>query len=185
MPSWDLVAWTLLLTANAHCGELQAAQEVFDLMPDRDILAWNAMLAALAQQDHGESFRALELMCLDGVNPNEFSFLNVLLACSHIGVLVAARYYFLAMAADHCLAPLKAHYLFVADLLGRSGLLYESEELIHSMPFAADDVAWGSLLGSCNVHLDEKRAARAAEKIVKLNPDISSPYVLLSNICMN
>lgn len=76
--------------------------------------------------------------------------------------------------ADHCAC--------MVDLLGRWGSLKEAEEFINKLNFEPDSKVWATMLGACRIHGDDIRGQQAAEKLIELEPQNSSPYVLLSNI---
>eukprot|EP00249_Psilotum_nudum_P023637 c28944_g12_i1 orf=1-576(+) len=121
-------------------------------------------------------------MQLEGVKPNEITFINILSGCSHAGLLDDGRRYFASMAMDYGLTPTVKHYLCMIDLLGRAGHLDEAEDLINNMPLEPDAGAWMSLLGACSVHGDVERGVRAAQHIFDLDPKNDASFVLLSNI---
>ncbi|ERM96242.1 hypothetical protein AMTR_s00001p00141780 [Amborella trichopoda] len=163
----------------ARCGGLTDARQVFDEMPERDVISWNSMIAGYSQNDRPKE--ALELfhgmllgfrVGLDGANisPNAITFVYVLLACAHVGLVDVARQWFQAMRDDHSLEPSGEHYACMVDALGRAGLLDEAMTLINSMPFEPGADVWGSLLGACRIHKDVSLAERAAERVFMLDP---------------
>ncbi|XP_024533715.1 putative pentatricopeptide repeat-containing protein At1g69350, mitochondrial [Selaginella moellendorffii] len=87
----SLVVHTALLTMYAKCGELDAARAVFNrVRQKRNVYCWTAMISAYAQA--GYTREALELydqMVAEGTRPNEYTFSNVLAACSSSGDLEA------------------------------------------------------------------------------------------------
>ncbi|KAM6595743.1 hypothetical protein CsatA_006267 [Cannabis sativa] len=89
----DVVCQTAMVSACAKCGDLGFARDLFDEMPGRDSIAWNAMIAGYAQR--GKSREALSLfylMQMEGVKVNEVSMVSVLSACSHLGALDQGRW---------------------------------------------------------------------------------------------
>ncbi|EFJ08736.1 hypothetical protein SELMODRAFT_131167 [Selaginella moellendorffii] len=121
-------------------------------------------------------------MKIEGIDPDGVTFVSVLSACSHEGLMKQSRSYFLSIAGDHGLDHRKEHYCCMVDSLGRSGRLDLAEELITTMPFRPDGVEWGMLLAACKLHRDGDRGARAAERVFDLDPGNVAPYVLLANI---
>ncbi|CAN6549099.1 unnamed protein product [Malus baccata var. baccata] len=68
------------------------AREVFDEMPQRDPIAWNAMIAGYAQCGKSrEALNLFHLMQMEGVRVNEVYMVSVLSACSHMGALDQGR----------------------------------------------------------------------------------------------
>ncbi|EFJ21657.1 hypothetical protein SELMODRAFT_106624 [Selaginella moellendorffii] len=178
--SSDLSLKTALVHMYAKCNRVDAAFHVFEqLQPD--VVAWNAMIAAYAQ--NGYAWHALELYSkmLHGYKPLEPTFLCVFLACGHAGLVDECKWYFQSMIEDR-ITPTFDHYSCVVTVLSRAGKLEEAEDLLHSMPFNPGSVGWTSLLGACRTHGDLKRARRAADEAMELDRQDSAPYVLLSNV---
>lgn len=80
--------WNTLLNVYAKNRELMDAREVFDRMPERNSVSWNAMIAGYVQHGHYENaLRLLPQMQGVGVKPNEFTFASVLRACATLSAL--------------------------------------------------------------------------------------------------
>jgi pentatricopeptide repeat protein len=172
-----------LITMYARCGSIEDADRVFSSMPERDVVSWNAMIAGYAQ--HGlaiEALRLFERLIQAGTKPDEITFVGVLSACSHAGLVEEAWYYFNSMVRDHCLTAISEHYACMVDLLGRAGYLEEAKKLIDEMPMEPDVVVWGSFLSACRMHVNVKLGKLAAERLFELEPGNDSTYVLLSSI---
>ncbi|KAG0562950.1 hypothetical protein KC19_9G185500 [Ceratodon purpureus] len=179
----ELRVGNALIHMYAKCGSIDDARLVFDRMMERDVITWNLMLGGLAE--HGCGHEALELfrqMSAEEVEPDERSFLAVLVACSHAGLVEEGRCLFLAMTQDHGIKPTIVHYTCMVDLLGRAGYLEEAEHFIQSMPLEPNARTWGALLGACRTHGDVELAEHAARELLKLDPKDASVYVLLSNM---
>eukprot|EP01018_Ginkgo_biloba_P028159 Gb_32965 [translate_table: standard] len=172
-----------LITMSSKCGSIHDARCVFDRMSERDVVSWNAVIAGYAQHGHGkEALRLFERMQSLSIKPDEFTFIGVLSACSHAGLVDEGWHYFDAMSQDHGITPKSEHYVCMVDLLGRSGLLDKAEKLINKMPFKPVAVVWKALLGACRIHVNMEIGKRAAEHLFELEPHNSAAYVLLSNI---
>jgi len=117
----------------------------------------------------------------EGIQPNSVTFLALLNACSHSGLVDEAIHYFNVMKDQYQILPDVSHYTCVVDTLGRAGRLEEAENLIKTME-QPDVVTWIALLGACRWNNDIERAERAAENALKLDPQNASIYVLLANI---
>ncbi|KAK6792420.1 hypothetical protein RDI58_011501 [Solanum bulbocastanum] len=120
-----------------------------------------------------------ELKKCGRVTPNEVTFVTVLGACRHMGLVDEGRSYFDAMTRYYNVEPNIKNYIRMVDLLARSGLLKEAEKLIDSMPIAPDVATWGALLGACRKH---EMGERVGRKLLELQPDHDGFHVLLSNI---
>ncbi|XP_024533003.1 pentatricopeptide repeat-containing protein At4g21065 [Selaginella moellendorffii] len=178
----ELIVATALVNMYAKCGKLVEAREVFDQMEGMDVVAWTAIVAGSAQHGHIEESKDLmRRMELEGIKPNNVTFLSLVYACSHSGYLDEARDCFIAMA-DHGFFPLPEHFRCVIDLLGRGGRLEEAQEVIDAMPFEPGLTAWLTMLSACRLQKDVLRAEIAAEKCYEIEPTRPSAYLLMSNL---
>ncbi|XP_020590747.1 pentatricopeptide repeat-containing protein At4g14820 [Phalaenopsis equestris] len=172
-----------LIDMYAKCGSLEMAQTIFEKLPQRNVITWTTMITGLAM--HGEGRSALELfneMKAMGFEPNGVTFVGLLYACSHSGMVEEGRCMFKMMIHEHGIEPKHEHYGCLVDLLGRAKLLQEAHELIESMPFQPNVVEWGSLLWACQIHGNIVLGKLAAKKLLELDPGHDGAYVLLSNI---
>ncbi|XP_072953394.1 pentatricopeptide repeat-containing protein At5g15300-like [Typha angustifolia] len=172
-----------LINMYAKCGSLENAMVVFREMKERDVWTWNSIFGALAL--HGQAKDSVQLfdeMLTEGVTPNEVSFLCVLGACSHGGMLDDGRRYFSLMKEEYNIKPTVKHYGCLVDMLGRAGLLKEAFEVVNSMRIKPSAIIWRTLLGACRIHGDIELGELAREKIRKMRGDASGDYVLMSNI---
>jgi pentatricopeptide repeat protein len=134
---------------------------------------------------HGQGDEALALfsqMQKAGLKPDAISFIAVLSACSHAGLVDEGREYFNRMSQDYCITPKVEHYSCMADLLGRAGHLGEAVELIDNMPLKPSIQAWGTLLSACRINGNVELAEYLAERIFDIDPENEAYHVLLSNI---
>eukprot|EP01018_Ginkgo_biloba_P035644 Gb_29805 [translate_table: standard] len=167
----------------AKCGSIEDARRVFDKILKPDVVSWNAMIAGYAQHGHGkDALQLFEEMLQAGMKPDNITFIVVLSACSHAGLVDEGREYFNSMTRDHCITPKADHYVCLIDLFGRAGCLDEAVDCINNMPFEPNASAWNALLGACRIHGNMELGIRAAESLLQLEPQASSTYVLLSNI---
>ncbi|MCL7037170.1 hypothetical protein MKW94_016266 [Papaver nudicaule] len=71
---------------------LELARDVFARLPERTVVSWTAMIYACAVNGHGND--ALEMfprMLKEKVKPNSFTFIAVLTACKHSGLVEEGR----------------------------------------------------------------------------------------------
>ncbi|XP_077210055.1 pentatricopeptide repeat-containing protein At2g22410, mitochondrial-like [Tasmannia lanceolata] len=167
----------------AKCGSIDTASTLFCEMPGRDLVSWNSMIAAYAVHGYGEKALMLfEQMKSEGFSPDDITFVGVLSACSHGGLVVEGREHFQNMSRIFGIEPKVEHYACMIDLLGRVGLLEEAYELIRSMPMEPDEAGWGAILNACRLHGNVGLGKLAGDKLVELDPRDSGIYVLLSNM---
>ncbi|KAJ7528005.1 hypothetical protein O6H91_16G079900 [Diphasiastrum complanatum] len=134
----DVVVGNTLVDMYAKCGCTKDARELFDNMSERDLVSWNAMIAGYAQNGLGmEALALFEQMQREGTKPNEVTYVSVLSACAHSGLVDQGRYVFDSMCKTHGVTPTKEHYACMVDLLGRAGCLAEAELFINKMPIQA------------------------------------------------
>ncbi|KAG6470671.1 hypothetical protein ZIOFF_071748 [Zingiber officinale] len=182
-PYFDAVLGTSLIEMYSKCGCTEGARQVFDKMPKRDVMAWSAMIRSLAVHGHSrETLELFHLMQRSGVRPDAVTFVAVLNACSHAGLVEDGLSYFRSMQREFGISPRVEHYGCLIDLLSRAGKVREALELVRSMEGRANEIVWRSLLSACRVELDVEVAEIAVAGLRKLRSEHCGDYVLLSNI---
>jgi pentatricopeptide repeat protein len=173
-----------LMEMYAKCGCIDQALQLFDGMAEKDVISWSTMIGGLAA--HGRAKEAVRLfveMEREGkVKPNGITFVGLLSACSHAGLLDQGLDYFDRMKDIYGIEPGVEHYGCVVDLLGRSGQIRQALDLIGDMPVPGDAKIWGSMLSACRSHGDVDTAVLAAERLVELEPDDVGNLVMLANV---
>ncbi|KAA8548666.1 hypothetical protein F0562_000350 [Nyssa sinensis] len=179
----DMKLGTALIDMFSRCGDPQSVMLVFNRMKERDVSAWTVAIGAMALEGNGKgAIELFNVMLGQGVKPNEVVFVELLMACSHAGLVKQGMHFFRSMKETHGISPQIVHFGCMVDLLGRAGLLGEALDLIKSMPMEPNDVVWGALLAACRTHKNDKMAAYAAERITGLSCERTGIHVLLSNI---
>lgn len=181
---WDVYIGTALIDMYAKCGCVEMAQRIFNVMPIRNVQTWNAFLGGLAINGYGqEALKQFEEMIESGANPNEVTFLAVLTACCHSGLVEEGRRYFHHMTdRSYSLSPWLEHYGCMVDLLCRAGLVGEALDLIKTMPMAPDVQIVGALLSSCNAYGNVGISQNMIKYLYDFEYQDSGVYVLLSNL---
>lgn len=176
-------ASNVLITLYAKCGSLDDAMREFLEMHDKNEISWNAMITGYSQHGCGtEAIKLFEEMKRVGLNPNYVTYVGVLTACSHVGLVDEGLGYFKSMSEEYCLEPKPEHYACVVDILGRSGFLGRARKFIETMPIEPDAMVWRTLLSACTVHKNTEIGELAASRLLELEPEDSATYVLLSNM---
>eukprot|EP01018_Ginkgo_biloba_P019613 Gb_41545 [translate_table: standard] len=179
----DVFVGNALVDMYAKCGSIEDARKVFDKMPTQNVVSWNAMIIGYAMHGWGvEALRLFEDMQHYGRNPDHVTFIGVLSACCHSGLVDDGWKYFQHMKGYYHITPEVEHYGCMVDLLGRAGRLEEAHDFVNKMPIKADVAIWKSLLAACRIHANIELGEHAAECLLELDPKIPAPYVLLSNI---
>ncbi|XP_038971333.1 pentatricopeptide repeat-containing protein At1g50270-like [Phoenix dactylifera] len=173
---------TALIDMYAKCGHIDDAFTIFHAIPEKDVYSWSALIGGMAV--HGRASECLNLfseMVKERVQPNEVTFIGVLSACSHGGLVGQGQSYFNCMM-DYGIRPKLEHYGCMVDLLGRAGRLDEALRLIESMTMEPSAGIWGALLNACMIHKDFDLGERIGKHLVRMEPHHSGRYVLLANI---
>ncbi|KAI3933300.1 hypothetical protein MKW98_006659 [Papaver atlanticum] len=180
---WNVYVGTSLADMYAKCGNITDARASFTHISSPNVAAWTSLINGYAYHGLGREAILLFHQMLDrGVYPNRVTFVGLLLACVHSGLVDEGMRLFSFMTRDYNIEPMLEHYCCVVDLLGRAGLLKEAENFIDGMMLEPDWIIWGSLLRSCWYWMDMEIGERVAEKLLRLDPDQITPYVIMSNI---
>ncbi|PIN20628.1 hypothetical protein CDL12_06690 [Handroanthus impetiginosus] len=174
-----------IIDMYAKCGSINSALEVFyqNREKAKDVSPWNAIICGLAMHGHAEaSLRIFSDLQSRNISPNSITFIGVLSACCHAGLVEVGEEHFKSMKTIYGLEPNIKHYGCMVDLLGRAGRLTEAEELIKMMPMKADVVVWGTLLAACKMYGDTDIGERAAKNLAVVEPSHGPSKVLLSNL---
>ncbi|CAL1356946.1 unnamed protein product [Linum trigynum] len=178
----DIMVGTALVDMYAKCGRINVAVRVFEYLPRRNVVTWNAMLGGLAMHGKGKAVLHMFSKMFEEANPDDLTFIAVLSACSHAGLVDQGWEYFHNLEPVYGITPKIDHYACMVDLLGRAGRLEEAERLIHNMPMPPNEVVLGSLLGSCSLHGKLQIGERILHDLVQMDPQNTEYHILLSNI---
>ncbi|XP_059072783.1 pentatricopeptide repeat-containing protein At3g16610 [Cryptomeria japonica] len=172
-----------LIDMYAKCGNLDKARDLFDKMHQRNLVSWNVMISGYAIHGRGkEALQIFEQMQQFGTTPSDVTFVSILCACCHAGLVDEGQQYFDSMTEFYHITPSMEHYVFMVDLLGRAGLLNKAEDFIHKMEMHHAASLWRCLLGACGIHKNVEIGERAAGHLYELDPNNGANYVLMSNI---
>ncbi|KAK9279926.1 hypothetical protein L1049_013610 [Liquidambar formosana] len=172
-----------LISMYSKCGSIEEASRIFKVARDDDIVSWTAMINGYAEHGYSQEAIALfEKIPRVGLRPDSVTFIGVLSACSHAGLVDLGFHYFNSMKKHYRINFSKEHYGCMIDLLCRAGRLSDAEHMIKSMPFERDDVVWSTLLRACRVHGDVECGRRTAEQILQLDPNCAGAHITLANI---
>ncbi|KAJ7968737.1 Pentatricopeptide repeat-containing protein [Quillaja saponaria] len=181
--SSDLYVTNALVDMYVKCGVLVLAQILFSVIPKKDLISWTVMVAGYGMHGFGnEAIATFKDMRHAGIVPDEISFISILYACSHSGLLNEGWTFFNSMINEWKIEPKLEHYACMVDLLARTGNLSKAYRFIEKMPIEPDATIWGALLCGCRIHHDVKLAEKVAEHVFELEPENTGYYVLLANI---
>lgn len=179
----DIVLETALVDMYAKCGKIDLALQVFDKIRVRNIFTWNAMIGGLAMHGHGKEAIALfDRMKHDQVMPDHVTFIALLCACSHAGLVEKGFEMFRTMKEVIRLEPRMEHYGCMVDMLCRAGLVNDALNFIETMPIEANSVVWAILLRACRMGGHFELAQRVGRRVIELEPDSCGRYVMLASV---
>lgn len=179
----DILMLNSLIDVYGKCGRMDLAYRVFSRMEQQNVSSWTSMIVGYAM--HGHVIEALDyFLCMrnKGVRPNSVTFIGVLSACVHGGMVQDGKHYFSMMQNEYGIMPQLQHYGCMVDLLGRAGLLEEAREMVEGMPMEANVVIWGCLMGACEKYGNVKMGEWVSKHFLELEPWNDGVYVVLSNI---
>ncbi|XP_061343919.1 pentatricopeptide repeat-containing protein At1g32415, mitochondrial [Gastrolobium bilobum] len=181
---YDLILENSLISMYAKCGEIDDAYRIFSNMTYRDKISWNSMIMGLSDNGRAnEAIKVFETMLESGIYPNTVTFLGILTACAHAGLVDKGWELFIAMVNVYALQPGLEHYISIINLLGRAGRVKDAEEFVLRLPVEPNYAIWGALVGICGLSkTDADVARRAAKRLLELDPLNAPGYVALCNI---
>ncbi|KAK9115095.1 hypothetical protein Syun_021892 [Stephania yunnanensis] len=179
----DIRILNAIISMYMECGSIDRAFDVFQKIPNKDVISYNSMITGCAAHgDPSNVFHLFSLMTRANIQPNSITFIGILTACAHRGLVAEGMSYFKLML-DLGYVELKSeHYACMVDLLGRAGELAEAYKLITEMPLKAKASTWGALLGACRIHGNVKLAEMVARKLFEIEPANPGNYAVLANM---
>ncbi|KAK7309094.1 hypothetical protein RJT34_05562 [Clitoria ternatea] len=180
----DLILENSLIAMYSKSGEIDNAYRIFSNMTYRDKISWNTMIMGFS--DHGMASKALKLyetMLEFRIHPDAVTFLGVLTACAHGGLVDKGWELFAAMVNAYEIQPGLDHYISIINLLGRAGKVKDAEEFVLRLPIEPNHAIWGALIGICGLSKTNADVAwRAAKRLLQLDPLNAPGHVTLCNI---
>ncbi|XVF16626.1 hypothetical protein REPUB_Repub10bG0048700 [Reevesia pubescens] len=178
---------TALVDMYAKSGDVGYASRAFEKLQEKNVWTWSAMILGFAQ--HGFAEEALELfvkmMKSSCIRPNSVTFLGVLCACSHAGLVDDGYHYFREMEYVHGIKPMMVHYGAMVDVLGRAGHLKDAYTFIKNIPIEPDPILWRTLLSACTIHNvndTDGVGDKVRKRLLELEPRRSGNLVMISNM---
>ncbi|CAN7066376.1 unnamed protein product [Brassica oleracea var. botrytis] len=176
----DVYIGSALVDMYSKCGCLNRALLVFFNLPKKNLFCWNAIIEGLAAHGYArEALRMLGKMEVELIKPNAVTFVSVLTACTHAGLVEEGQKVYRSMSSDYSIVSNIEHYGCMVALFSKAGLIQEALELIESMEFEPNAVIWGALLDGCRLHKNLEIAEVAFKKLMVVEPRNSGYYSLL------
>ncbi|XP_027351914.1 pentatricopeptide repeat-containing protein At5g39680 [Abrus precatorius] len=178
-----VIVGNALINMYSKSGSIDSSYDVFSDMIYRDVITWNAMICAYSHHGLGkQALLVFQDMLSAGECPNYVTFIGVLSACAHLGLVQEGFYHLNQLMKSFKIEPGLEHYTCMVALLSRVGLLDEAENFMRTTQVMWDVVAWRTLLNSCHVHRNYGLGRRIAEYVLKMDPHDVGTYTLLSNM---
>ncbi|XP_068641265.1 pentatricopeptide repeat-containing protein At3g16610-like [Aristolochia californica] len=172
-----------LIDLYARCGDLLMAREIFDKMKVKDVVSWSVIINAYGIRGNGnEALNLFSIMEFCGYEPDDITFIGVLSACSHSGLVEEGQKLFKSMVEEYKILPRMEHYACMVDLLARAGYLDEAFEFVKRLPAKPSVSMLESLTGACRVHGNAALGEEIAGLVTELGPESSGSYVVFSNV---
>ena len=174
---------TSLIDMYIKCGRLESAESVFKSIKEPCLATWNTMISGYGLSGHEhKALSCYSEMQEQGLEPDRITFLGVLSACTHGGLVLEGKRYFQSMKEDFGMIPGLQHNACMVDLLSRAGFLQEALIFVKNMEVEPDTAVWGALLSSCCIHHELKLGECLAKRLFLLDYNSGGLYVLMSNL---
>lgn len=178
-----VVVSNALINMYSKCGNIESANKVFLDMKNRDFITWNSMISGFSHHGLGkEALFVFGNMLAAKEAPNYVTFVGVLSACGHLGLVQEGFYYLNHFMKQSGIEPGVEHYTCIVGLLSKARLLNEAEKFMKNTQVKWDLVAWRTLLSACYVHNNISLGKRVADIVFNMDPNDVGSYILLSNM---
>ncbi|KAK4770057.1 hypothetical protein SAY87_030589 [Trapa incisa] len=183
---WDISVVNSILDMYLKCGLLDDAEKYFGEIPLRNVVSWTAMITGYGKHGLGKgAVNSFNKMQSENIKPDAVSYLAVLTACSHSGLLEESQEIFLRLCCDSMVKPQVEHFSCMVDVLGRSGRVQEAKNVIECMPIRPNVGIWQTLLSACKVHGYLELGQEVGEVLLKMDSSNPVNYVMMSNIYLD
>ncbi|KAH7443757.1 hypothetical protein KP509_02G049700 [Ceratopteris richardii] len=179
----DSVLGTALVDMYAKCGLLGKAQAVFDKLLVQSIAAWTALITGYGQIGWTEKvIDVFSKMTEEGIEPNLVTFIVLLTACSHAGLVDEGQMYFEKMISMYCIHPTSEHYTCIVDTLSRAGQFNMAICIIQTVPQADHLLLWSVMMGACRKWSDVELGKQVFEHAIMLDEERRAAYICLDHL---
>ncbi|CAK8530538.1 unnamed protein product [Lathyrus sativus] len=171
-----------LVNMYVKCGDVKMGLKVFNMVVRKDVISWGTVICGLAMNGYGkQAVQMFSQMLVHGVLPDDVTFIGLLSACSHVGLVSDGMMLFKAMRDSYGIVPQMRHYGCIVDMYGRAGMFEEAVAFIRGMPVEAEGPIWGSLLQACKIHGNEEMFEWVRGQLGDKNVGVGT-LALLSNL---
>ncbi|PIN09656.1 hypothetical protein CDL12_17755 [Handroanthus impetiginosus] len=179
----DISVANSILDMYLKCGLTEEAEKLFSKMIAKDVFSYTVMITGYGH--HGLGKKAIQLfkkMEMENIKPDSVTYLAVLSACSHSGLVEESQECFTRLCNDHRVKPRVEHYACMVDVLGRAGRLTEAKNILETMPVRANVGIWQTLFNACRLHKNVEMGREVGQILLRLDGENLVNYVLVSNM---
>lgn len=170
-----------LLTMYVKSGEIDYARRLFNEMPGKGLISWNAMINGYAQ--NGIANDVLELyreMKSSGVSPDPVTLVGVLSSCAHLGALSVGRE--VERRIEVCgfgSNPFLNNALI--NMYARCGNMVKARDIFDGMP-VKNVVSWTAIISGYGMHGQGELAVELFDDMIRtgIRPDLAAFVSVLS-----
>ncbi|KAL2515994.1 putative pentatricopeptide repeat-containing protein [Forsythia ovata] len=178
----SVILGNALTDMYAKCGSMDRARDVFDRMPKRDIISWTSIIVGHAINGEGEkSLAAFQQMCAEKIVPNPVTFIGVLSACDHAGLIDDGKHLYDIMRKVYNIEPRIEHRGCVVDMLARAGRIEEARRFLGQTPVESNTPFWRMLMNGCRIHGNIGLGLNLVSGITENKSQGSEGHVIFSN----
>ncbi|KAK6119528.1 hypothetical protein DH2020_046729 [Rehmannia glutinosa] len=179
----DVSVANSILDMYLKCGLTEEAEKLFSKMLVKNVVSYTVMITGYGK--HGLGKKAVQLfgkLQMEKIEPDLVTYLAVLSACSHSGLVEESQECFTRLCNDKQVKPRVEHYACMVDVLGRAGRLKEAKDIIEKMPVRPNVGIWQTLLNACRLHKNVEMGREVGDILLRLDGDNLVNYVLILNM---
>ena len=179
----DLALGNALVDMYAKCGALSNAQQLMDELQIRDVVSWNTVIGGYAERGYGrEALNCFEHMESEGLSPDGVTFLCLLNACSHSGLLNEIQILFGNMSEKYNIIPRLQHLAFMVTVFGCAGYFDQVMSVIKMMPSSDNSAVWLAVLDVSRIWGNSKLGILAFDQLMQLDNSCAISYIVMADI---
>jgi pentatricopeptide repeat protein len=173
-----------LIDMYAKCGSLDDALFIFEQMHVRSVAMWNTLISGFTSKGETDIiFHYFDKMTNnEQFLESEVTFLAILNACNHDGLLEKGQQVLMAMYEDYRTMLTIEHYNCIIDLLCRAGQLHEAVKVLEEMPLHPNMATWNAILAACQKSANVELGEWALESISRSDEKYIAAFIAMHNI---
>ncbi|KAL7139324.1 hypothetical protein ABFS83_09G043100 [Erythranthe nasuta] len=162
----DVFVANTLVVMYAKCGRLIDARTLFEDIPEKNVVSWNALFSCYAQNDcFSEAMALFQEMIASGTRPDEFSLstvLNIATGLGDIGQGQKVHGYLIKLGYDGDPFSLNA----LVDMYAKGGNFGNAITVFGNIQ-EPDIVSWNAIIAGCVYHDYNCKALELLEQMKK------------------